>query len=669
SPRRSHRGGHSKSKKEKVEEVDEDDGGTTRCVCNQQHHEGVMIQCETCKVWQHCPCVGLGNGEVTPDKYYCDSCRPENHPYSVQDGQPISNSKRAQQVSPSTAPAGSKAKPSKKKSMNSKDTSGSVDLSSHYSKNNNKDDDEWVEAAPSTKRNNIDDDDLSMDVNHSTHTRTSKRRKRASINSDDNDVATTNGKHRKRSANGKQRSGDSSPEETDKETDMPPSSPPLSPKTSTKSTKGSKATKAKRPSSTSNAFHSNKNSIHSLADISDAKDEESSHHDDDQDAESSPTPSTRQPQSGRRAIGKKNSRPLEEDTTLTEKSTAISNKRKKTTKSEQHQQQEAALQNDNHDQDMDPSISNESIEDPPDATSSFAAVGQNNGYDGTKNAGERFSSPPPTMSKKASYRRVAMQRTSSDSPTPSGTPQPMPPAPPCKVKYPSAKMPLKDMMKRAQQLLDYINRAQVEMADLKSKREQSSTPMLTDTPSTSTAAATSTPAASSPSSSTMSLAGSRGKYQHQITVDTEMKTLGSCNKVGSTDATDAHWLSTPPQSVHEMSHGDTAEQSMMTCHPKQADQAESSIEGAAVPLGSDPEPGKGKEPMTPPHQPNGQDDNAMELTNKGDEAHTKNHTGPAQVESDRTAEEPCKQDTCQDLINKLTRDLINFQEKFGRTVD
>lgn len=50
-------------------------------------HEGVMIQCETCKVWQHCPCVGLGDGEVTPDKYYCDSCRPENHPYRVQNGQ------------------------------------------------------------------------------------------------------------------------------------------------------------------------------------------------------------------------------------------------------------------------------------------------------------------------------------------------------------------------------------------------------------------------------------------------------------------------------------------------------------------------------------------------------------------------------------------------------
>ena len=50
-------------------------------------HEGVMIQCETCKVWQHCPCVGLGDGEVTPDKYYCDSCRPENHPYRVLDGQ------------------------------------------------------------------------------------------------------------------------------------------------------------------------------------------------------------------------------------------------------------------------------------------------------------------------------------------------------------------------------------------------------------------------------------------------------------------------------------------------------------------------------------------------------------------------------------------------------
>ncbi|KAK3837630.1 MAG: hypothetical protein JOS17DRAFT_786746 [Linnemannia elongata] len=52
---------------------------------------GVMIQCETCKVWQHCPCVGLGDGLVTPDKYYCDSCRPENHPYHVVDGVLMTN--------------------------------------------------------------------------------------------------------------------------------------------------------------------------------------------------------------------------------------------------------------------------------------------------------------------------------------------------------------------------------------------------------------------------------------------------------------------------------------------------------------------------------------------------------------------------------------------------
>ncbi|KAL1924405.1 uncharacterized protein VTP21DRAFT_7440 [Calcarisporiella thermophila] len=64
---------------ETVEEEDSDDGGQTRCVCGEAHHDGIMIQCEECKVWQHCICVGIVSEKGIPDLYYCEVCKPENH--------------------------------------------------------------------------------------------------------------------------------------------------------------------------------------------------------------------------------------------------------------------------------------------------------------------------------------------------------------------------------------------------------------------------------------------------------------------------------------------------------------------------------------------------------------------------------------------------------------
>ncbi len=48
--------------------------------------EGIMVMCETCQVWQHCSCVGLGEGKATPELYYCELCQPQLHPFSVRDG-------------------------------------------------------------------------------------------------------------------------------------------------------------------------------------------------------------------------------------------------------------------------------------------------------------------------------------------------------------------------------------------------------------------------------------------------------------------------------------------------------------------------------------------------------------------------------------------------------
>ncbi|WFD34755.1 Histone deacetylase complex subunit [Malassezia cuniculi] len=56
------------------------DEGVTRCVCgNPDENVGLMIQCETCKCWQHCVCMGMHTEEECPDVYYCEQCRPENH--------------------------------------------------------------------------------------------------------------------------------------------------------------------------------------------------------------------------------------------------------------------------------------------------------------------------------------------------------------------------------------------------------------------------------------------------------------------------------------------------------------------------------------------------------------------------------------------------------------
>src|SRR5712671_1765395 len=39
-----------------------------------------FVQCETCNVWQHGQCMGIGNEDaVKADHYYCEQCRPDLH--------------------------------------------------------------------------------------------------------------------------------------------------------------------------------------------------------------------------------------------------------------------------------------------------------------------------------------------------------------------------------------------------------------------------------------------------------------------------------------------------------------------------------------------------------------------------------------------------------------
>ncbi|KAK4054354.1 Histone deacetylase complex subunit [Microbotryomycetes sp. JL221] len=79
-----------------------EDDGITRCVCgddselepaahrhlresdqlqptDEELSSGLMIECDTCKCWQHGPCVGLYNEAECPDRYFCEQCKPTWH--------------------------------------------------------------------------------------------------------------------------------------------------------------------------------------------------------------------------------------------------------------------------------------------------------------------------------------------------------------------------------------------------------------------------------------------------------------------------------------------------------------------------------------------------------------------------------------------------------------
>ncbi|KAI9011341.1 hypothetical protein BC832DRAFT_339616 [Gaertneriomyces semiglobifer] len=89
----------------------------TRCACERTDSFGSMIQCEECNVWQHMECMNV-NPKRVPKRYYCERCRPTNHPYfRVRDRQNSASS----QVS---SPVG-KNPPKKRNTMNSREAAQS----------------------------------------------------------------------------------------------------------------------------------------------------------------------------------------------------------------------------------------------------------------------------------------------------------------------------------------------------------------------------------------------------------------------------------------------------------------------------------------------------------------------------------------------------------------
>lgn len=60
---------------------EDEEGSITRCICGSDEEDmgNFMIQCEQCSVWQHGVCMGVANVDESPEHYYCEQCKPENH--------------------------------------------------------------------------------------------------------------------------------------------------------------------------------------------------------------------------------------------------------------------------------------------------------------------------------------------------------------------------------------------------------------------------------------------------------------------------------------------------------------------------------------------------------------------------------------------------------------
>ncbi|KAG0342437.1 hypothetical protein BG004_005678 [Podila humilis] len=478
----SNRGGFTKGKRR---EDEEEDGGQTRCVCNQQHHEGVMIQCETCKVWQHCPCVGLGDGAVTPDKYYCDSCRPQNHPYKVLNGMLVSNAS-------STIALKTKS-PKKRNTMNSKDASMPLDSSSQLHKWDATDsmaNDSTDDTTRSTKRrrktestsddNNVngpepfedDDDAADRDFGDSNQTEDN-----SSGSNESHPVTSHHTYHNKVKSKSSSNHAESNPSADYVSREKHQGHQRASPHSSRKSSSaqnGARSSKHKKSAS---------KPINTIERHGSSSPGSSAEHSD-------PIIHSRH-SNGHATATSKNSRPRGEDAAVDDGHPAVvpSTKRRKTAKSENWSRDDSFPPEDS--EYTTGSSSKKDISDTRSKKNGITSRGSkrhsagsdqehhdddSNTLDTHLSTSTRTGNNPqsPTVVSKKSFSRRNHQKACSrhSTPIPGGdevTPQPMLPSQPAAVRYPSAKMSLQDMTKRAKQLLDYITRVQIDMADRKNK--------------------------------------------------------------------------------------------------------------------------------------------------------------------------------------------------------
>ena len=74
-----------RSEDEDDDDEDDDPNAQIRCACGatkeRNNDSRMMVQCEGCKVWQHCECLELNEDELDDEDklYYCEICKPELH--------------------------------------------------------------------------------------------------------------------------------------------------------------------------------------------------------------------------------------------------------------------------------------------------------------------------------------------------------------------------------------------------------------------------------------------------------------------------------------------------------------------------------------------------------------------------------------------------------------
>ncbi|KAF9125652.1 hypothetical protein BGW39_007234 [Mortierella sp. 14UC] len=661
SPKRSQRNGQTKSKKAQNNSSSnnsnsssnnsannnnnkvDDDGGQTRCVCEQEHHMGVMIQCETCKVWQHCPCVGLGDGQVTPDKYYCDSCRPENHPYHVVDGVLMTNAENT-----SSVVASLKVKSPKTKSSGR-------------------------ESKVSTDRDNQ-SDSATAEYNHlGNGTRASKRRKKTDSTLDDLDHApfhsTNNSSSSSSSAN--------SPE-TDDESETTPA--PVTTKTSKKATAAdreksagsaggsSKSTASKRKKGAAVAAYelsaatASSIVVTTMTPISDQSEESLPNGDQDSEsatsASTSAAPSTRR--NARSTTNKKNSRTAPADDVQETIHMVPASKRRRTAESNNRGKEESAVETEDEDKasDKDSTPAESAAEAPATRSRKGHSTRANKKTEPVDDEQTESSTPAkespsavedtpkadsavPEVTKRGGALRRAHQNHGhhhhhSRHGSPSGTPQPSHTIiiHPTKIKYPSARMTIPDMNKRIKQLLEYVGHAQAEMTELKKNRKAAA-------------------AAAMERANVVAIAAAACE-------DAAMADVVN----GSTSSSESQpaWLSTPPRSVHEPSRSEsldpmTQPSSSMTTTTEQK-------QDSPVMQGGSRRGAGGQAPMTPPPQNESGSCNTNAGNMNCDVIGSKEMaTGTASASA---VNSPVSASiSCLEQINKLTHDLLHFQQKFG----
>ncbi|KAF9908360.1 hypothetical protein EC991_009912 [Linnemannia zychae] len=609
---------------------------------------GVMIQCETCKVWQHCPCVGLGDGQVTPDKYYCDSCRPENHPYHVVDGVLMTNAENA-----SLVVAALKVKSPKTKSS-------------------------ARESKMSADRENQSDSAATEHNYQGNGTRASKRRKKTDSTLDDLDHAPI---HNSNNSN----SSSANSHETDDESETTPAPvTKMSKKTAAADREKSSGSASGSSKSTANkrkkgaavtAYELSTASTSSIAvttmtSIPDQSEESSPNG--GQDSESAASAFTSAPSTRRNARStntKKNSRAAPVDDVQETNHIVPASKRRRTAESTARAKEESTVETEDDDKasDKDNTPAETVAEAPATRSSKGHSTRANKKADqvddeqtesttseekspGTSEDTAKTDGAAPEVTKRGGALRKAQQNHSyhhhhSRHGSPAGTPQPTQAftIQPTKIKYPSAKMTIPDMNKRVRQLLDYVGHAQAEMTEMKKNRDAAAAAAMRRANATAIAAAAAAAAAACDDSDTCMADGVNGST--------------------SSSDSQAAWLSTPPRSVHEPSRSESLDP--MTQQPSSsiASTTEQKQDSPIMQAGSRHGAG-GQAPMTPPPQNEAGSCN----TNTGNM--NCNDIGSKELVigsvSASTADTPISSSmSCLDQINKLTRELLHFQQKFG----